>query len=269
MFVYLEYISKGGKSMTWEQLAEMRDAGVEIGSHTISHADLRKKPSKAAGTYEEWLKAEASKSREVIEEKLGIRCATIAYPFGKHNANVEKAVKEAGYEAAFTVYGQRLGHNAPAMSLGRYDVTAKGPAGYDGFTMATSFEGPMASGEPVLAQDAAASMITQPMHNAIIRGGTPTLKANLSSMGDIDLNSVEMRVSGIGKVPAKIDKASKSITYTISDSQRLRPGTHTVIISGNVGTRKAETRWSFVVDPNALETSAAADEQLPARRARQ
>jgi hypothetical protein len=266
--VYLEYISKGGKSMTWDQLAEMRDAGVDIGSHTISHADLRKKPSKAAGTYEEWLKAEVSKSREVIEDKLGIRCATIAYPFGKHNAVVEKAVKDAGYEAAFTVYGHRLGHNAPAMSLGRYDVTAKGPAGYDGFTLATSFQGPLASGEPVLAQDAASSMITQPMNNATIREGTPTLKANLSTMGDIDLASVEMRVSGIGKVPAKIDKASKSITYTISDSQRLRPGIQTVIISGNVGARKAETRWSFTVDPSARE-SAGAEEALPPRRARQ
>ncbi len=264
MFVYLEYISKGGKSMTWEQLGEMRDAGVEIGSHTISHQDLRRKPSKAPGTYEEWLAAEVGKSREVIEERLGIRCATIAYPFGHNNDTIHKAVKAAGYEAGFTTYGKRLGFNAPAMALGRYDVTAKGPAGADGFALATGFKGEMASGEAVMAQDAAASMVTQPVHNSTVRELTPTLKANLSTMGEIDMATVEMRVSGVGKVPAKIDKESKTVTYTIPANQKLRPGPQTVIISGMVGARKAETRWSFVVDPKAA--AGGSEEPLPPRR---
>lgn len=265
MFVYLKYISTGGKAITWEQLAEMRDAGVDIGSHTISHMDLRRKPSKASGTYEEWLTAEVAKSREVIEEKLGIRCVTIAYPFGYHNAAVNAAVKAAGYEAGFTVYGQRLGFNAPAMALGRYDVTAKGPAGYDGFTLATSFKGALAHGEPVLAQDAAASMVTQPLNNSTIRDGAPTLKANLSTMGAVDMATVEMRISGVGKVPAKIDPANKTVTYQVPVKQKLPPGNHTVLISGMVGGRKAETRWSFTVDPNA-SPAGASEEPLPPRR---
>ncbi|MGV3533266.1 MAG: polysaccharide deacetylase family protein [Chthoniobacteraceae bacterium] len=269
MFVYLDYIAKGGKSMTWDQLAEMRDAGVEIGSHTISHQDLRRKPSKAKGTYEEWLKEELEKSRQVIEERLGVRCATIAYPFGNHNPKVQEAARAAGYDAAFTTYGQRLGNNAPAMSLGRYDVTAKGPRGADGFTLATSFEGAIASGEQVMAQDAAASMVTQPMDKAVIRENTPTLKANVATMGDVDMSTVEMRISGVGKVQPKIDKENKTVTYQITERQKLRPGNVTVIIHATVGGRPAETRWSFVVDPNAPEPVAGADEPLPPRKPRQ
>ena len=44
-YIYTEYVNKGGKSMTWEQLAELRDAGMEIGCHTVSHLDLRRKPA--------------------------------------------------------------------------------------------------------------------------------------------------------------------------------------------------------------------------------
>src|SRR4030095_12262671 len=54
-FVYLEYINKGGKSVTWAQLAQLRDEGFDIGSHTVSHQDLRKKdPKSKIAKYEQW-----------------------------------------------------------------------------------------------------------------------------------------------------------------------------------------------------------------------
>ena len=40
MFIYIDYIDSGGKSISWDQLAEMRDAGVDIESHTYSHSHL-------------------------------------------------------------------------------------------------------------------------------------------------------------------------------------------------------------------------------------
>ena len=41
LFIYINYVGTGGKSMSWDQLAEMRDAGVDIESHTYSHSDLK------------------------------------------------------------------------------------------------------------------------------------------------------------------------------------------------------------------------------------
>lgn len=264
MFVYLKYINVGGKSITWQQLEEMRDAGVEIGSHTVSHTDLRRK-GKGATDYDAYLKDEVERSKQVIEEKLGIKCTTIAYPFGLHNEKVHNAVKQAGYDAAFTTYGMRLGQHSPAYTLGRYDVTTKDAQGHDSFSVAISFQGMTAPGaDPSLSQDAAVSMITQPMNGETIKEQTPTIKANLSTMGEVEPASVEMRVSGVGVVKGKYDPATKMLTYTIPPNQKLKPGEYTVIVSANVGGRKAQTRWVFKVDPNATP-SAPSEPPLPPR----
>ena len=268
-FIYTEYVNKGGKSMTWDQLAELRDAGMEIGSHTVSHVDLRHKPSKAPGDYDSWLKNEAETSRQILEEKLGIRVATFAYPYGWNNEKIHAAVRAAGYDAAFTVYGQRLGMGTSAVALGRYDVTTKDARGHNSFDVGISFEGMMAptGGDTVLAQEAAASMITEPQAGATIADPTPLLKANLATMGEFDANTVEMRVSGLGKVPAMYDAASRTVSYKIPGNQRLKPGPVSVIISARSGARKLETRWNFFVDAKAPR-EAADSGPLPPRPAK-
>ncbi|MDQ3621489.1 MAG: polysaccharide deacetylase family protein [Verrucomicrobiota bacterium] len=271
MFLYLNYIGVGGKSVSWEQLAEMRDAGVDIGGHTISHQDLRSKPKNAPGDYDTWLKDEVDRSKRVLEEKLGIRVSTIAYPFGLHNEKVHAACREAGYEAGFTTYGQRLGHTASAFALGRYDITTRDAQGRDSFSVAISFQGMLAPGssENVVAQDAATSMITQPASGETIRDPMPTIQANLATMGSFDANTVEMRISGLDLVPASYDPATKTVSYTVT--QKLRPGRYTVIIGARSGGRRMETRWSFHFDPNAAAPGGAAaglNEPLPARPAR-
>ena len=268
-FIYTEFVNKGGKSMTWAQLAEMRDAGMEIGCHTVSHKDLRHVPNRAAGDYDAWLKNEVETSKQILEEKLGIKISTIAYPYGWNNEKVHAAVRAAGYEAAFTVYGQRLGMATNALTLGRYDVTTKDARGHNSYSVGVSFEGMMApSGEAVLAQDAAASMLTEPQSGATIGDPTPLLKANLATMGDFDAGSVEMRVSGLGKVPAVYDAASQTVSYKIAASQKLKPGPVSVIISARSGARKLETRWNFFIDSKAKSGGSKDGDPLPPRAAK-
>src|SRR4029453_13965140 len=77
----------------------------------------------------------------------------------------------------------------------------------------------------------------------------PTLKANLATFGEIDPNSVEIRLSGIGQLPVKYDAASK--TAEASVTQKLRDKNYTVILSAKVKGRKVETRWNFNFAPDA------------------
>ena len=142
LFIYINYVGAGGKSMSWDQLAEMRDAGVDIESHTYSHSDL-KRPGLLRGQDDSrgssertsrrsacdgWLRKEIIGSKQVLEKQLGIKVNAFAYPFGIYNARARELVKEAGYEAAFTVYGQRLGFTQPAFDLlGRYAVEQSKP----------------------------------------------------------------------------------------------------------------------------------------------
>lgn len=266
LFVYINYINSGGKSLSWDQLAEMRDAGVDIESHTYSHANLHNPNDHLAvdkHTFDliqadvknlgpdGWLKKEIIESKAVLEKQLGIKVNAIAYPFGKYNQQVRDVVKAAGYEAAFTVYGQRISHSMPAYDLlGRYAVDQTNPKVFQ--EAMTMVGGGMGGVPPVpeVAQLAAASMITQPMEGETINNPKPLIKANLATMGDVDPKAVEMRISGLGLVPSKYDAATKTVSFQIVQPLTDKT-TYNVILTASVAGKRAETRWSFTFDSKA------------------
>ena len=257
MFIYTNYVGVGGKSITWAQLEEMRDAGVDIESHTVSHRDLRHAPK--GQDYTAWLHNELYTSKDILEQKLGIKIVAFAFPYGTHNEIVRKMALDAGYQALFTVYGQHMGIDAPGDQLGRYAVESMHP---DVFKMAVNFGANDGVAPGVEAtQLAAASMVTQPMNEEKIANSRPVIKANLASMGEVEPASVEMRVSGYGLVPAKYDPQTKLVSYEFT--QNLVPRTYTVILSAKVKGKRVETRWNFTVDPSAP----AATKQAAARGA--
>ena len=278
LFVYVNYVGTGGKSMTWTQLAEMRDAGVDIQSHTYSHSNLRfpgggmdrthaeeVKREVAAMGVDGWLRKEIVTSKEVIEKQLGIKCNAFAYPFGVYSPKAREMVKEAGYEAAFTVYGQQIRNTSPpADLLGRYALEAAKP---QIFAEAMKMVGGGVSGEPLgtssVGQLAAASMLTQPKDGEVVTDPTPTIKANMATFGEIDPASVEMRVSGYGPVPAKYDPATKTVEYKVA--QKLREPGYTVFLSAKVGGVKKEVKWTFTFDPTGSGAPAPEDAPLPPR----
>ena len=262
MFVYINYINSGGKSVSWPQLEEMRDAGVDIESHTYYHDNLRNPPSDIDATTLKLVRAdiqslgmdgymhkEIVESKQILEKQLGIKVNCLAYPFGNWSPKVRELVKEAGYEAAFTVYGQRISHNSPPSDiLGRYAVTQTNPKVFaDALAMQGGGAGGPLPAEPAFAQMASASMITQPMQGETIANPKPTIKANLATMGDIDPASVKMRISGLGAVKSTYDPVSKAVFYQVD--KPLTDKNVTVIISATVGGKPAETRWDFNFDP--------------------
>ena len=69
-------------------------AGMEVGSHSMVHADLRELD-------EEPLRADLGSSKAAVEELTGRACRTLAYPYGLFTGREERAAAEAGYELAF------------------------------------------------------------------------------------------------------------------------------------------------------------------------
>jgi peptidoglycan/xylan/chitin deacetylase (PgdA/CDA1 family) len=277
LFIYINYVNSGGKSMTWDQLGEMRDAGVDIESHTYSHSNLRvpgaNVDARTAGLVRKdiatlgmdgWLRKEVIDSKHALEKQLGIKADAFAYPYGKYDAKVLALVKEAGYDAAFTVYGQQLRFTSPPSDrLGRYAVDAGKP---EIFEDAIKMIGGGVSGPPEpesdVAQLAAGSMITQPMDGETIGTDAPLIKANLAVMGPLDPGSVKMRISGVGPVPAKYDPASKTVSYQMS---KLTEKSYTVIINATAGGKKMETQWSFNYDSTGKNVGPAPAPALPPR----
>ncbi len=270
MFIYTNFVkgqpNAGGQSMSWEELAEMRDAGVDIESHTISHSNLRDKTGKwqkLQPSYEAWLNHEIVDSRKMLEQNLGISVKALAYPYGNHNEEVRRIAMDAGYEAAFTVYGQRLSHNSAPDQLGRYAIDSTQPKVFaDAMRMLGGGGGGAGTG-PYIAAAAASSMVTQPLEGEVVTDPLPTVKANLATLGEIDPASVEMRISGFGPVPVKYDPATKTAEYKVV--QKLREPSYSVFISAKAGGKKIEAKWTFAFDPTGTGAPSPADAPLPPR----
>ena len=254
-FIYTKFIGTGGKSLTWEQLATLRDEGVEVGAHTASHQNLRDTHGKTPEAFDSWLNEEIIGSKQLIEKKLGVRCAVFAYPEGRYNAKVLDVVKVAGFEASFTVYGQRITHGANAEKIGRYAWYSRRPQDME---LALNFSGPVTPSEsepPAASELAAAMLVTQPANGDTISDSVPVLKANLGALGEFDENTLTLRLSGVGPIPAKFDRENKIIEAR--PPQPLKPGEYTVFVSAKNGAKKMETQWSFKVVPaKGLNTNA-------------
>ena len=82
--------------VTRSQLVEAAVAGLDIGSHTVSHPWL---PTTGPAQ----LVAELADSKAQLEDLLARPVRSIAYPTGGWNAAVRDATQEAGYDLGITV----------------------------------------------------------------------------------------------------------------------------------------------------------------------
>ena len=247
-----------GEAMTWGMLSDMRDAGVDIQAHSKTHQDLRKPYDKVTKKhlnpqeYQQWLKDEIAGSKEFLEQKLGIKVNCFALPYGFYNAQAIQVAKDAGYDAIFTTYGQPVSYTTPLDSLGRTFIWGNKPKIFaDAIkTIASSGGGP---GAPAIAEVGAANLSTEPADGETIRTSLPLIRANLSALGQIDPGSVQMRVSGLGVVPASFDSKTGTVSYQVT--QKLRDKSCTVILTAKSEGKKVEAHWTFGIEEAAARTA--------------
>ncbi|MDD3531536.1 MAG: polysaccharide deacetylase family protein [Candidatus Pacebacteria bacterium] len=93
-FVFTNPIGSNKNFITWDELREMRDAGMTIGSHSRSHPYLTtlSDPTK--------LWNEIAGSKERLEKELGVPVTEFAYPFGQYNPSIVAMVEKSGYKSA-------------------------------------------------------------------------------------------------------------------------------------------------------------------------
>jgi peptidoglycan/xylan/chitin deacetylase (PgdA/CDA1 family) len=89
-----------GRMLTWEELAEVAAAGVEIGNHGLVHHPLDVLPPAV-------LREEIVRSHDELEQRLAVPVRSFAYPHGYHGGRVRETVEAAGHDNA-TEVGRRL-----------------------------------------------------------------------------------------------------------------------------------------------------------------
>jgi peptidoglycan/xylan/chitin deacetylase (PgdA/CDA1 family) len=83
--------------MDWDDLAILRDAGMEIGAHTVNHADLTGMTLSEAAV-------EIIQSRRELEAGLAIEVASFSYPAGSYNGDLAALVHQVGFSNAVSTY---------------------------------------------------------------------------------------------------------------------------------------------------------------------
>jgi len=85
--------------MSWDEIRELRGAGVNFGAHTVSHLHM-------TDTSREKNEAEIVESNQRMLSELGERPTLFAYPYGEAGNDVIEAAKVGGYAYSF---GQHSG----------------------------------------------------------------------------------------------------------------------------------------------------------------
>lgn len=119
LFVSTDAIDDGGPGfMTWDQIREMRDAGVTIGAHGAAHGHMPEM------TPEE-IRADIKHSIQRIVEELGAPPVLFSYPHGEITAAARDVIAEIGFEAAFGQHSGTVNEILDRYMLPRFSINAK------------------------------------------------------------------------------------------------------------------------------------------------
>lgn len=111
----LEVDAPRDRMLSWSDLEDLKNQGIEIGAHTYSHPLLASISIKEA----RW---EMERSREDLRDRLGVERPSFCFPAGSCNAELMALARTLGFRSAFQPNGRHRVNNletADAFSLCR------------------------------------------------------------------------------------------------------------------------------------------------------
>jgi len=118
LFVVVDWVGQNG-FLDWAEIRELSDAGITIGSHSLSHRWL---PDISNASE---LEREVRDSKKFIEDHIGREVPWFCYPVGGVDQRVADGVQKAGYRAAWAA-GAKPSHRKgidPFLCLRRIKVS--------------------------------------------------------------------------------------------------------------------------------------------------
>ena len=266
IYLYKNYVGGGGRALTVEMIQEMVAAGVEVGSHTVSHP-LRKsvfaEPGKRSqAEFEEYLRVELQESKSFLEDKFGIRVRTFAYPGGIHTDEIVALAEKYGYQASITCNPSRTTWDTPLQKINRYIIHGNNDVNFETALSFRKFSGtqtriiaPTGAGESGIPggstdPDGPALKVTvEPAPGSMIAERRPTIRADLSEIeGEIQADSINLKISGYGECAFEFDPEKRTIAFIPTMAIR-RKITEVTLSFRRVGEEKEDViGWQFEVD---------------------
>ena len=245
VFIYPKIIGQTAHALTWKQVKEMSEAGVDIESHSFSHPFLtqRRHADVDNRVYEQWLEHELADSRKVIAKETGREVDFIAYPYGDYNHQLVTSVAKAGYSAALTCDSGRVKKGSDPLRMKRVII--------DKHMDFASFRHYLGAGT-MRIEDAlpAPTHVFEPDQPIVISAKLPNHKS-------LDPTSIGMALISPGTTasPFSYDPKDGSITMTLHDALETLRGKYQRAIVWATETktgRRVEASWTFKVPEQLL-----------------
>jgi peptidoglycan/xylan/chitin deacetylase (PgdA/CDA1 family) len=249
VFIYPNIIGKTSNALTWEQIKEMADAGVDIQSHALTHPFLtrRKHRSMSDDQYAAWLRKELAESKRILEKNAGTKVQFIAYPYGDYDDQVAKAAEKAGYTAALTCDFGRVKKGSDPLKMKRFVIDDKMDfAAFRRYLGATPMQ--------------LAEMTPKPGNvDTGVTGGLTLVSAKIPQFQNVDPKSVGMALLSAGAtVPYSYDARSGEVTIRLKEAiTEMKAKYHRAVVwATDLKTgKRIEATWVFRLgQPEAPKT---------------
>lgn len=103
------------KILSLNEIKELSDLGIEIGSHTLNHADLRNVELKVA-------KEELHLSKSILEKITGKEILSFSFPYGSYDDELIKLAFDSGYTFVYTTQPEEISLPTERKVFGRIGV---------------------------------------------------------------------------------------------------------------------------------------------------
>jgi peptidoglycan/xylan/chitin deacetylase (PgdA/CDA1 family) len=241
-FIYPNIIEKTAYALTWKQVREMSDDGVDIQSHSMTHPFLtrRRHGSMGPSKYGSWLESQLVESRKILEAKTGKKVRYLAYPYGDYDATVADASKRAGYSAALTCDFGEVTKGSDPFRMKRVVIYGK--------TTFAEFRRHLGSASlPIEA--------ASPRSDETLDDSLPLVSARIPNHEDLDPKTVGLALIGRPAQPFHYNPETGNISTMVRDE--LSGSRQQVVIWGldrKTG-KRVEASWSFYSTSAALATA--------------
>lgn len=242
VFIYPKIIGQTSNALTWKQIKEMSDAGVDIQSHSLSHPFLTRGRHRSMGDaqYAEWIQRELAESKRQLEKNTGKKVQFLAYPYGDYDDKLVEQVSKAGYTAALTCDYGLVRKGSDPLRMKRFVIDDRMDfAEFRRYLGAT----PM--------QIAEASPKT-----GVVDPASRVISAKIPNHEKLDPKSVGMALLSLGSmVPYSYDARSGAVTLVLQDAiSSLKAKSHRAVVwATDLKTgKRVEATWVFkLADPVA------------------
>ena len=257
LFLYTNFLNGRGDSLTPEQVREMQANGATVGSHSVSHlypSDWKAREKEGPEAYASLVDAEFGESMKKLSSLFG-PVNTFCFPGGYYTPGMVERMGGYGYVAAFTVQPGKVTVTEVPLAIPRYMIF-----GDDASVFRTAVDFRVAQLGMVVSTGSRPGTLpartppppfaVSPKPHETVAPDFPSITAYMSGVAGINFSTVQMRVSGFGRVPAKVDEATRTVQWVLP-CRIYMPNLSVHVTWKSIDGKGHKAEWSFNVDPNA------------------